>query len=238
MLAGLSKWDILSMPPGFWAKAASAVYIAISSPPTVTNALRSGFIFVRLPLFIARLARKHDARRKRLPVEPDVFHAPAVEDAVDHRRQPLDLRLPAGRCEAVQDDRPCPILLQLPVDLPHQLLAFFLIGLARLPVERLVELRIAISGIVTVRAARIVFVELLVGVVDPAAGVVEPDHVVLAAHLAAPLAALDRFDLSVHLDPLALLDQDHRRIAIGGHVARRHLAPDPPVRPIAELLHH
>jgi len=30
-------------------------------------------------------------------VEPDVFHTPAIEDAVDHDRVSLDIRLPAGR---------------------------------------------------------------------------------------------------------------------------------------------
>src|SRR5438552_436970 len=68
----------------------------------------------------------------RLPVEPNVLEAPAVVDAVDHRRQPLHLRLPAGRSDAVRDDRPRAVLLQLTVDLPYQLLAFFLIDFGRL----------------------------------------------------------------------------------------------------------
>ena len=34
-------------------------------------------------------------RRPRLVVEPDVFEAPAVKDAVDHHSQTLDPRLPA-----------------------------------------------------------------------------------------------------------------------------------------------
>jgi hypothetical protein len=41
-----------------------------------------------------------------LLVEPDVFHAPAVEDAVGHDRPPLDMRLPAGRAAVVKNDRP------------------------------------------------------------------------------------------------------------------------------------
>src|SRR5438132_7910392 len=71
----------------------------------------------------------------RLLVEPDVFHAPAVEDTADHHRQPFYPRLPAGRLAVVSDDRPGSVLLQFLVDLPHQLFAFFLVGLHRLPVE-------------------------------------------------------------------------------------------------------
>jgi hypothetical protein len=35
MLAGLSKNEILSVPPAFWAKAPSPAHVAISSPPTI-----------------------------------------------------------------------------------------------------------------------------------------------------------------------------------------------------------
>src|SRR5262249_27266353 len=50
-------------------------------------------------------------RTARLLVEPDVFHAPAVVDAVDHRRQPVDPGLPAGRGDPVENDRPGSVLL-------------------------------------------------------------------------------------------------------------------------------
>jgi hypothetical protein len=33
--------------------------------------------------------------RRRLLVEPDVFHAPAIVDAIDHHGQAFDLRVPA-----------------------------------------------------------------------------------------------------------------------------------------------
>src|SRR5215469_11710736 len=38
-------------------------------------------------------------------IEPEVFEAPAVVDAVDHRGEPLDIRLPAGRRSRVINDR-------------------------------------------------------------------------------------------------------------------------------------
>src|SRR6266853_5900325 len=78
--------------------------------------------------------------REPLFVEPDVFHAPAVEDAVDHDRQPLHMRLPAGRAAVVKDDRPGAVFRQLPLDLPYQLLALLGVGLDRLPIDQLVQL--------------------------------------------------------------------------------------------------
>src|SRR5439155_4105233 len=73
-------------------------------------------------------------------IEPDVFHPVAVVDAVDHRRQPLDVRLRAGPAARVEDDRPGALLGQTPFDLPDQLLAFFRVGLGRLLVDQLVDL--------------------------------------------------------------------------------------------------
>src|SRR5215472_18271052 len=63
-----------------------------------------------------------------LLVEPDVFHAPAVEDAVDHDRPALDMRLPAGRPAVVKNDRPGAVVGQFPLDLPYQLLALLGVG--------------------------------------------------------------------------------------------------------------
>src|SRR6266436_8863838 len=93
-----------------------------------------------LPLVRARTSERNtsaDKARGPLLVEPDVFHAPAVVDAVDHDREPLDIGLLAGRAARIEDDRSCRILRQLPFDLPYQLLALFQIGLHRLPVNQL-----------------------------------------------------------------------------------------------------
>ena len=62
------------------------------------------------------------------------------------------------------------VLLQFAVDLPDQLLALLRVGFHRLLVDQLVELGIAVAGVVALRAAGVVLVELLVGVVDAAAG--------------------------------------------------------------------
>src|SRR5436305_465926 len=121
MLAGLSQCWIFKTPPAFWASAGPALVTAIIKPPA--NAATHGFRAIGLATpFVA----------PELPVEPDVFEAPAVVDAVDHDRQPLDRRLPAGALDIVEDDRPGAVLLQSPVDLPDQFLALVLVGQRRL----------------------------------------------------------------------------------------------------------
>jgi hypothetical protein len=57
-------------------------------------------------------------------VEPDVFEAPAVEQAVYHDCEPLNLRLPARCKTAIKDDRLDIVLGQFPFDVPYQLPAF------------------------------------------------------------------------------------------------------------------
>src|SRR5215475_2475148 len=68
----------------------------------------------------------------RLLVEPDVFEAPAVVDAVDHRREPFDIMVATGRGSRVVNDRPGAVLGQPTLDLPHQPLALVLVEFDRL----------------------------------------------------------------------------------------------------------
>jgi hypothetical protein len=70
--------------------------------------------------------------RRSLSVEPEVFEARAVIDAVDHVGEAPHLRLPAGRNAAVEDDRPRVVLDQLLLDLPDQPFARARIGLSGL----------------------------------------------------------------------------------------------------------
>src|SRR3984893_6988362 len=72
------------------------------------------------------------ASKPVLLIEPDVFHAIAVEDAVDHDRQPFDIGLPAGHVAVVTDDRPGAVLGKLALDCPDQLFALSRVGLERL----------------------------------------------------------------------------------------------------------
>src|SRR6202040_2301707 len=100
-------------------------------------------------------------------VEPDVLHTPIIKDAVLHQGQTLDLRLPAGALSHEEDDRAHRILDQLALDLPDQLLALRRIGFRRLPVDQRIHLGVA-AGIIAGRPARVILVELRVGVVDGA----------------------------------------------------------------------
>src|SRR5215472_14466614 len=122
---------------------------------------------------VPRSRALQDCASFRLLVEPDVFETPAVEDAVDHHPQVLDARLPAGREPEVIDDRPRLVLLQSLVDLPHQALALILVGLHRLLLEQLLELGITVPSVITLRAARVILIELRIGVVDADAGEIE-----------------------------------------------------------------
>src|SRR5215472_10189582 len=87
---------------------------------------------------------------KELLVEPDVFDAPAVVDAIDHRRQTFHLGVPAGRAPRMKNDRPRSLLLQCRIDIPDELPAPLRVGLARLSMEQILEPAIAISRKVAV----------------------------------------------------------------------------------------
>src|SRR5215469_14397133 len=139
-------------------------------------------------------------------VEPDVLHAPAVVLAVGHDGEVLDPRLSAGAEAHVVDDRPRAVLLELPVDLPDQPLALVAVGQGRLLDKELLQVRVAVGGVVALRTAAVILEELLVGVVDPAAGIVEADLVILARQLGEPVGGLDRFEFGVDPDLLELVD--------------------------------
>ena len=93
-------------------------------------------------------------------------------------------------------------------------LRFSEVGLHRLLVEQLLDLLVAVVGVVALRAAGIVLVELLVGIVDAAAGQIEAERVILARDLREPVGGLDHVELAVDIDLLQLVDQDDRGIAI------------------------
>src|ERR1700730_15231395 len=172
-----------------------------------------------------------------LLVEPDVFHTPAVIDAVDHDGEPLHIGLPAGRAARGKAAGPGPRLRQLPFDLPYQPSALLRIGLDRLPVDQLVDLRVAVAGIIPLRTAHVVLVKLLIRVVDTGFTTADADCVVLARQLGKPLDGVDGFELDVDVDLLQLVDQDHGGIAVGGDVAGSEGNREAFGGPVAELPH-
>src|SRR3984893_7328542 len=223
MLTGLSQWQILRIPPGFCTNAVSAL-------ETVT----SDRIAAAVP---RRLSSMSSSPSSHLFVEPDVLHAPIVDDTVDHHRPALYRRLPAIGEAVVEDDRAGPVLCQLSFDLPHQLSTRSRVGFHRLPIEQLFELGIAIAGVVAWRTTAVVLVQLLVGIIDAAAGEIGANHVVLARDLGKPARGLDDLELAVDEHLLQLVGQQHGRIAVRRDIAGRHLELQPPARTIAEGAH-
>src|SRR5437764_3347774 len=109
---------------------------------------------------------RRDLGDARSAVEPPIFHAPAIILAVDHDRDVLQLRLPTGCGAEVVDDRPRAVLLQSLVDVPDQALALLLVGFGRLLLEQLLDVAVAVASVVALRAAAVILVEHLIGVID------------------------------------------------------------------------
>src|SRR5262245_10605411 len=103
-------------------------------------------------------------------VQPYILVAVAVVGAVDHDGHALDVGMPAGRLPHVQDDRPRHVFLNLLVDLPDELLALLRIALHRLLVEQLLQLLVAIMGVIALGSAGVILVKSLIGIVDGVAG--------------------------------------------------------------------
>src|ERR1700730_13784219 len=173
-----------------------------------------------------------------LLVEPDVFHAPAVVDAVDHDREVPDLGVPADSPTVKKDQRLSLVLRPPALDSPNEPLALFLVRFDRLLLDQFVDLRVAIAVVVADPAAGIILIKHRIGIVDQRAGQVERDRVVLALHLGIPLGGVYRLELALDIDLLQLVDEDYRRIAVWGYVSGSDLDVQPLVGPVAELLHN
>src|SRR4051812_1680927 len=103
--------------------------VALRSPSRKENMM--GIIKTAGP-YPAVFGRERRGWLSILLVEPGVLEAPAVVDAVDHQRHALDMGLHAGGTARMEHDRPRPVLLQLLVDVPDQLLALLLVDHHRL----------------------------------------------------------------------------------------------------------
>src|SRR5437660_2329881 len=143
------------------------------------------------------------------PVEPQVFPARTIVDAVDHDSQPLHPGIPAACRAVVVDHRPGAVLLQFAVDLPDQTLAFVRVGFHRLPVELLFELAVAIARVIALRPTRKVLVERLVGIVEAVLAEIEADGEVLAHDLGIPVHRIDLLEFAVDIDLFQLVEQNN-----------------------------
>src|SRR4030088_2148977 len=98
----------------------------------------------------------------RLLVQPHVLVAIAVVGAVHHDGDALYIGLPARALTAVEDDRTSDVFLELLVDFPHLLPALGNVGFLGLLIEQLLDLFVAVIGIVSLGIAGILLIERLV----------------------------------------------------------------------------
>src|SRR5260370_3684063 len=166
MLAGLSKCDSLNTPPDFCAYAPPAPAMAAVSTPSAATIRQ---VLVMLP---------STAAAEPSLVQPDIFHAPVVVDAVDHDGQPFELGDPAAAAALAADQRLCVKLDSPPLHSPVEPIAFVLVRLHRLMLDHPVDLGVAIAIVIADPATRVIFVEHRIRVVDQRAGQVERDGVV------------------------------------------------------------
>src|SRR5262249_39829059 len=99
------------------------------------------------------------------------------------------------------------------------------------------DLAIAVAGIIALRTASVVLVELLVGIVHSAGDARDPDLVVPARESREPNARFDSVELAVNIDFLELVDQNYCWIAQKRDIADSELDLEPFVGPVADLLH-
>src|SRR5262249_44347880 len=156
-------------------------------------------------------------------VQPHVFEAPVVIDAVVMQDEALDRRLPASRRAIVGDDWSCQILRKLALNRPYKLLALLLIDFLRLPIDQSVNFLVAILGVVALRVAAVVLVKVHIRVVDANSREVEPYSVLLARHPGVPDAGGDHLRVARAVEILQLRVQDHGGVAIDGDVAGGYL---------------
>ena len=97
--------------------------------------------------------------------------------------------------------------------------------------EQLLQFRVAIAGIVAFRAARVVLVKLLVGIINAAGSQIGANLIVFASHFGKPIGGLDRIEFAVDINLLQLVDQDNRGIAINREIPRRNFYSLPELTP-------
>src|SRR5712692_4882675 len=133
----------------------------------------------------------------------------------------------------MEDDGTSDVLLKLLVDFPDQLLAFGDVGLLGLLIEQLLDIGVAVIGVVSLRIAGVVLVEGLVRIVDRVSGEVEAERIILARNFREPVGGLDDVEISIDIDALELIDQDDGGVAIDRNVAGRNLDLQMLVRTVA-----
>jgi hypothetical protein len=96
---------------------------------------------------------------------------------------------------------------------PTPALALLLVGLDRLLLEHFLQIGIAIPGVVTLRAAGVVLIELGIRVIGSDPREIEANRVIFAIDLGKPVGGLDRVELAIDVDLFELVDQDDGRVS-------------------------
>src|SRR5258708_4796621 len=114
----------------------------------------------------------------------------------------------------MEDNGTSDVFLKLLVDLADQLLALGDVGLLGLLIEQLLDVGVAVIGVVTFRIAGIVLVEGLVRIVDRISGEVEAERIILARDFRKPVGGFNDIKIGIDIDALELIDQNDGGIAI------------------------
>ena len=109
---------------------------------------------------------------------------------------------PARRFSHVVEDRASNIFLNAPVDFPHEFMSLFRVDLHRLLIYQLIDLTVAIPGLIAFGFADVVFVEILVGIIQPAANCSQRNDKIRAHQLGQKVGRLDSLDLAIKPDVL------------------------------------
>src|SRR5215471_6543530 len=186
---------------------------------------------------IATRGREEGGRAFSLPVEPRILQSPAIVKGVVVPGDSLDKGCPAHRRLLVQNDWPGHVLDDLTLGGPDELLSLFRVDLSRLAKYQRIERLVAVASVIAVRPSGVVLDQVDVRIVDCNTGPVQTNGVVLSLHSGEPDAAIDNLELTLDKDVLHLINEDHRRVAISGNVARGNLDFERPLLAVAEALH-
>src|SRR5215470_14131589 len=110
-------------------------------------------------------------------VEPNIIQAPVVVEAIVLQNEALYVGLPAQASYALRDDGSRHVLGKLLLDIPDELSALGEIGFVGLRLDQLLHIGVAILGVVALRTAGVVLVEVDIGVVDGTGGEIHANRV-------------------------------------------------------------
>src|SRR5437764_3824463 len=149
----------------------------------------------------------------------------------------LHIRLPAIADREPQHAWTCGVFGEQALDLPADLGPLVTVELARLCREQLVDLGVAVLGVIALGLAGIILDDIAVGIVDGNSGNIQSDGVILLGKPCVPARRIEDIRFANDVDLLELIDQDHRGIPVGRKIAGLNLDRQRLCIAVAELLH-